>query len=102
MGLDTVLQPSDMGDRLGRDGFKISEDWQSSHINGFTTGPNNGFASQNGQPGGSYMQRNGTSYAQSGESVGVAYQQSPSLSGHHGQAGQQEEYDGSWYSNQMG
>jgi hypothetical protein len=102
MGLNTVLQPSDMGDRLGRDGFKMSEDWQSSHINGFTTTSSNGYASQNGQSGRDYMQRNGTSYVQPGNGVGVGYQQPPSLNGHHGHAGQQEEYDGSWYSSQMG
>jgi hypothetical protein len=99
MGLDSVLQPSDMGDRLGRDGFKISEDWQSSHINGFTSGTNNGFVPQNTQAGGGFMHRNTTSYSQPGN--GVPYQHPPQHNGHHGHPGQQEDYDGSWYSNQM-
>jgi hypothetical protein len=103
MGLDSVLQPSDMGDRLGRDGFKMSEDWQTGH-SGFTSDQNNAFAPQNSQTGGAYMHRNATSYAQPddvGVSVGGPYQQPQQ--GHHGHAGQgqQEEYDGSWYSNQM-
>ena len=94
MGLDSVLQSSDMGDRLGRDGFKISEDWQSSHVNGFTSGSNNGFNGQNSQAGGGYMQHRGsTSYAPQGD--GVGYQQQ----GQH--QGQHEEYDGGWYSGQM-
>lgn len=96
MGLDSVLQTPDMGDRLGRDGFKASEDWQSSHVNGFTSGANNGFAAPHSQAGTAFLHRGSTSYAQSD---GGAYQPSPHGE-HHGHAGQ-EDYEGAWYSNQM-
>jgi hypothetical protein len=96
MGLGSVLQTSEIGDRLGRDGFKISEDWQSSHINGFTSATNNGFSGQNSQSGaGGYMHRGSTSYPQSGE--GVQYQQQQ----HNTQSGSQDDYNGVWYPNQM-
>ncbi|KAF2833745.1 hypothetical protein CC86DRAFT_311799 [Ophiobolus disseminans] len=96
MGLNSVLQSSNMGDRLGRDGFKINEDWQANHVNGFTAGPNNGFNAQNNHAGGAYMPN--TSYAQQSDAVGVPYQQQPQ---HHGQQAPHGEYDGSWYSGQM-
>lgn len=99
MGLDSVLQSSDLGDRLGRDGFKISQDWQSSHVNGFTPGNNQGFVgAQNSQSGGAggYMHRNNANYGQQPDGVGaVSYQQQNQ---HHGG---QEEYDGSWYPGQI-
>jgi hypothetical protein len=97
MGLDSMLQSSDMGDRLGRDGFKISEDWQSSHVNGFTSGNNQGFVpSSNSQPGtvGGYMHRSNANYSQQPD--GVGYQQP----GQHPHGGQ-EEYDGGWYPGSM-
>lgn len=97
MGLDSVLQSSDMGDRLGRDGFKISEDWQSSHVNGFPSSNNNGFNAQVSQPGSAY--RRSAGFAQQGNGVG-GYQQGQQ---HHAQQGhgQPEEFDGGWYSGQM-
>ncbi|KAH7085177.1 fungal-specific transcription factor domain-containing protein [Paraphoma chrysanthemicola] len=95
MGLGSVLQSTDMGDRLGRDGFKMNEDWQSSHVNGFASGPNSGFAAPHSQAGGGYLRRGSTSYAQSDG----AYQ-SASHNSHQGHTGQ-EEYDGSWYPSEM-
>jgi hypothetical protein len=92
MGLDSVLQSSNMDDRLGRDGFKISEDWQSNHINGFTTGSNNGFSTASSPAGSNYMHRGTASFPPNGNSV--QYQQPPPQHG-------QQEYDGGWYSNQM-
>jgi hypothetical protein len=90
MGLDTVLQAPDMGDRLGRDGFKMSEDWQSSHVNGFSATSNTGFTAQNAQVG------TFRSYAQPGDAVAYHHQQQQ-----HGGHGQQEDYDAGWYPNQM-
>jgi hypothetical protein len=100
MGLDSVLQPSDMGDRLGRDGFKMSEEWQASH-SGFATVQDHGFTAQNSQSDGAYLHRNTTSYVQPDDvSVGEGYSQPPQR--HHGHVGEgQEEYDGAWYSGQM-
>jgi hypothetical protein len=96
MGLSSVLQSPDMGDRLSRDGFKISEDWHSSHVNGFTSGTNHGFSTQNSQPGPAYMPRSNPGFTQPVD--GVQYHQQPHNE-HHG--GPQEPYDGGWYSNQM-
>jgi hypothetical protein len=92
MGLDTVLQSSDMGDRLVRDGFKMSEDWQSNHVNGFTTSSDAGFNLQNAQAG------NFRPYAQPGEGVGYQQQQQQQQHGGHTQ---QQGYDPRWYPNQM-
>jgi hypothetical protein len=72
MGLDSVLHTGDMGDRLGRDGFKINEDWQP---NGSATGY------ESGHTNGSYT---------------VSYQRG-SHGGQHGQP--QEEFDSSWWQN---
>lgn len=82
MGLDTVLQAPDMGDRLVRDGFKISEEWQTS---GFTQSSSVAFSAQNTQP-----------------QAGYRYEGS----GYGGHGGQQhahghEEYDSGWYHGQM-
>jgi hypothetical protein len=96
MGLSSVLQSPDMGDRLGRDGFKMNEDWQSSHVNGFNSGPNHGFSAQNSQSGTGYMPRTNPSFSQPVD--GVQYQQRPHGEHHHQP---QEPYDGGWYSNQM-
>jgi hypothetical protein len=99
MGLSSVLQTTEMGDRLGRDGFKMSEDWQSSHVNGFTSTSNNGFSGQNSQSAGTgYMHRGSASYPQPSE--GVQYQQQQQHH-HNAQSGPQEDYNGVWYSNQM-
>jgi|SRR5690242_3709004 len=76
MGLGSVLHTGDMGDRLGRDGFKINEDWQQTGVNGYgssTSGYEHGHAS------GSYP---------------VSYQRG----GHGAQQGQgQEDFDASWW-----
>lgn len=84
MGLESVLQTSDMGERLHRDGFKINEDWRSSHVNGFSGGPQASVYGGDGSgdgggadmgPGhghGGFVHR--SSYTQPSESVG-GYQQ---------------------------
>lgn len=82
MGLDSVLHTGDMGDRLGRDGFKINEDWQQTGVNGFG-GSGTGYE-QTSQGGGSYP---------------VSYQRN-SHAGQHGQG--QEDFDSSWWQNGAG
>lgn len=84
MGLDSVLHSSDMGDRLGRDGFKINEDWQHNGVHGFG----------NSAP--------GYGAGQTGSSYPVSYQRG-SHGGQHGQHGQsQEEFEASWWQNGAG
>jgi len=78
MGLDTVLQAPDMGDRLVRDGFKMSEEWQTS---GFTQGSSAAFSAQNTQQ------------------AGYRYEGSGGYGQPHGHG--QEEYDSGWYQGQM-
>lgn len=96
MGLDSVLQQQDMGDRLGRDGFKMSEDWHSSHVHGFTSGPGSSYSQQNQQPQPTgYMHRGGQGYQQQGD--GMQYRGQT----HGSQPGGQEDYSTSWYGNQM-
>ncbi|KAH9876317.1 hypothetical protein J1614_004196 [Plenodomus biglobosus] len=71
MGLESVLQTSDMGERLHRDGFKINEDWRSSHVNGFSTGAQGsvyGGTAGTGQGNNGYVHR--SSYSQPSEHVG--------------------------------
>jgi hypothetical protein len=69
MGLESVLHNTDIGDRLGRDGFKISEDWRSSHINGFTTGVGGGiYGNPHSQEDAGYAHRE--SYVQPTDNVG--------------------------------
>ncbi|KAF1849858.1 C6 transcription factor-like protein [Cucurbitaria berberidis CBS 394.84] len=95
MGLESVLQSADMGDRLGRDGFKINEDWRSSHVNGFNTGTAGSVygATRNDPAAGNYAHDRGSmSYAQPGDSV--AYQQ-PGMNEHHGQG----QYNPGWWPN---
>jgi hypothetical protein len=92
MGLESVLHNTDMSDRLGRDGFKISEDWRSSHIDGFATGVYGNPHSQ-GSPG--YAHRG--SYAQ--QTDNVSYSQD-THEGHHHHT--QEEYDPTWWQNTNG
>lgn len=97
MVLESVLQ-TDMGDRLGRDGFKINEDWRSSHVNGFNPGAAGSVygASQNDPAAAAnYAHRNSMSYAQPGDNV--AYAQ-PGTDAHHGQG----EYDPGWWANANG
>jgi hypothetical protein len=81
MGLDSVLHTGDMGERMGRDGFKINEDWQQTGVNSFgASAP------------GSYEQA-----SQSGRSYPVSYQRG-SHSGQHPQS--QGGYDeASWWQN---
>lgn len=81
MGLDSVLHTGDMGDRLGRDGFKINEDWQQTNVDGFGSSAPSGYE-QASQGGGSYS---------------VSYQRN---SGQHGQG--QGEFDPSWWQNGAG
>lgn len=78
MGLDSVLHAGDMGERMGRDGFKVNEDWQQTGVNGYGSGAPGGYE-QAGQGGGSYP---------------VSYQRSS----HHPQ-GQGEFDDASWWPN---
>lgn len=112
MGLDTVLQSSDMGDRLGRDGFKINEDWQSRHVNGFPSRTSSGFANQNGQPAGAYMSSSNSGYSHSNDAAQYQQTQHPSHAHHHHHhqqqpppphqhQGQHSGYEPGWYSNQM-
>ncbi|KAF1942335.1 hypothetical protein EJ02DRAFT_176126 [Clathrospora elynae] len=96
MGLESVLHTSDLGDRLGRDGFRINEDWRSSHTNGFNAGVNGSvYGAGNTQADNSYAHRG--SYAQSADTA--AYAQ-PTLDGSH--HGGQEEYDSGWWQNTNG
>ena len=83
MGLDSVLHTGDMGERLGRDGFKINEDWQQPSVNSFGSSAPGGY-DQTSQGGGSYP---------------VSYERN-SHGGQHGQA--QEDFDPSWWSNGVG
>lgn len=111
MNLDSVLGSNDMGDRLGRDGFKISEDWQPSHVNGFAPRPTTqSYPQQRAQqPGTTYIHQNHAPYAQGAENVGYQQQhpqhQQHQQRGAHGQQQQQhqggEGYDGGWYPGQM-
>lgn len=83
MGLDSVLHTGDMGERLGRDGFKINEDWQQPSVNSFGSSAPAGY--------------NQTS--QGGRSYPISYERN-SHSGQHGQT--QEEFDTPWWSNGVG
>jgi hypothetical protein len=94
MGLDSVLQSSNMDDHLSRDGFKINDDWQANHINGISTSTTPGFSVPNSQSGSNYMHRGTSSFPAGGN--GVQYQQPPP------QQQGQEEYEGGWYPNQIG
>lgn len=79
MGLDSVLHTRDMGERMGRDGFKINDDWQQTGVNSFGVSAPGGYE-QAGQSGGSYP---------------VSYQRG-SHSGQHPQ-GPGEYDDASWW-----
>lgn len=81
MGLDSVLHTGDMGERMGRDGFKINEDWQQTSVNGFGSSAPGGYE-QAGQGGGSYP---------------ISYQRG-SHSGQHGQS-QEDFSESSWWQN---
>jgi hypothetical protein len=95
MGLESVLHTTDIGDRLGRDGFKINEDWRSSHVNGFNTGVGGSvFGAQSNQPDGGYAHRN--SFVPPPQE-NVAFAQG-THDGHHAQ----EEYDPGWWQSANG
>jgi hypothetical protein len=96
MGLNSVLHSPNVGDRLGRDGFKMSEDWPANHVNGFLSGPPHGYSPQNTQPGPAYLARSNPRFSQP-DIDAPQYQQPP----HSEQHGSQEPYSGSWYSGQM-
>ncbi|KAJ8116275.1 hypothetical protein OPT61_g2266 [Boeremia exigua] len=81
MGLDSVLHTPDIGDRLGRDGFKVNEDWQQAGVHGYASSAP-GY--EQGPAGGSYP---------------VSYQRS-SHGTQHGQP--QEDFDPSWWQNGPG
>lgn len=92
MGLGSVLHSNEMGDRLGRDGFRISEDWQSRHVDGFSQGVS-------GSVYGAHAEHNVNSYAhQSNESFSraddrTAYSQAPQAQGYE---------DENWWPNVQG
>jgi hypothetical protein len=89
MGLESVLHITDIGDRLGRDGFKINADWRSSHVNGFNTSVGGSvFGAQGNQADSSYAHRG--SYAPPPDSAGYSH---GTHDGHH------EEYDPGWWQN---
>lgn len=96
MGLESVLHGStNIDDRLVRDGFRINEDWRSSHVNGFNTGvTSNVYSAPNNQHEHSYPPRQ--TYAASTDGVGYppdAHDGHHGHRGHHGQDG----YNGTWW-----
>jgi hypothetical protein len=94
MGLESVLHTNNLGDRLGRDGFRINEDWRSSHVNGFTTGVTaNIYSAPNNQHNHSYTPRQ--SFSAPTDGVGYQSDGQDGNHGHHGQDG----YDGGWWQN---
>ena len=95
MGLGSVLQPTEISDRLGRDGFKINEDWRSGHGGGYHTSTA-GYGIQHEQAATGYVHRSGDNYT---PSAGVAYQQT-THEGHHGDTN--EHYDPAWWSHANG
>ncbi|KAI4960494.1 hypothetical protein J4E86_002116 [Alternaria arbusti] len=95
MGLESVLHNTDVGDRLGRDGFKISEDWRSTHINGYNHNIGGSvYGNPHSQADTGYAHRG--SYAQPTEHV--SYPQTTHEGHHH----TQEEYDPGWWQNTNG
>jgi hypothetical protein len=96
MGLNSVLHSPDMGDRLGRDGFKMSEDWPASHGNDFSSAAPHGYNPQNTQPGSAYLARSTPGFPQ--PVVDAPQYQQATHGEHHGTQGS---YDGGWYSGQM-
>ena len=93
MGLESVLHTTDIGDRLGRDGFKINADWRSSHVNGFNTGVGGSvFGTANHQMDNGYTHR--SNYVTPPDNSG--YQQGPR------DGMQQEDYDQDWWQNGNG
>ncbi|KAL5120108.1 hypothetical protein ACEQ8H_001933 [Pleosporales sp. CAS-2024a] len=95
MGLDTVLQPPDMGDRLVRDGFKMSEDWHAGHhhVGGFAAGVSGSPAPYGG------AQNRYAGYATQGGGEGVEYGGGGGGGGghQHGHGHAQGDYESDWY-----
>jgi hypothetical protein len=95
MGLESVLHNTDIGDRIGRDGFKLSDDWRSSHINGFATGVGGGvYGHPHSQAENGYTHRG--SFVQPTDNV--SYSQGT----HDGHNHTQEDYDSGWWQNANG
>ncbi|EMD97811.1 hypothetical protein COCC4DRAFT_200873 [Bipolaris maydis ATCC 48331] len=98
MGLESVLHGgTNLDDRLVRDGFRINEDWRSSHVNGFNTGvASNVYSAPNSQHEHSYAPRQ--TYAAPTDGVGYP---SDAHDGHHGHRGHhgQDEYNSTWWQN---
>lgn len=95
MGLESVLRSSDMGERLGRDGFKINEDWRSSQVNGFNPGARGGvYGPSGGQSNNNYGHRDSFSLP----SNNVGYQQSVQTE----QQDFKEEFTSDWWQNADG
>lgn len=92
MGVDSLRHTADIGDRLGRDGFKINEDWRPSHVNVNEYPPastNAMYASQHEHSGANYGHRDGMAY--SPPEARVPYQQT-----NHDPNMGQTEYPGWW------
>jgi hypothetical protein len=84
MGLGNLLHAGDMDDRLGRDGFKINEDWQQSAMDSYHGGGPNG-----------YLDRSSASYP---PTDGGVYQ--PTNHGAHpGHPAAADEFDPGWWGN---
>jgi hypothetical protein len=81
MGLGNLLH-TDTDDRLGRDGFKINEDWHQSAMDNYASGPN------------SFLDRDSNSYH---SSDGRAFQQTRHDTHVHTTGA--EEFDPGWWSN---
>jgi hypothetical protein len=91
MGLDSVLQSSDVSDRLGRDGFRINEDWRSTHVNGFNPGAAGSvYGATNDQSGSNYIHPTSSSFAQPGDR------------GAYSQSTHPQEYDSGWWQHANG
>lgn len=88
MDLGSVIQPTDM---VGR-GFKMSEDWQSSHVSGFPPSTGLGFRAP-GNEQTSYMQQHRGSGGFAPPTSGVQYHQQAGQNAHQGHEG----YEGPWY-----
>lgn len=96
MVLESVLHDStNIDNRLVRDGFRMSEDWRSSHVNGFNTGvASNVYSAPNNQHEHSYAPRQ----AYVAPTDGVGYP-SDAHDGHHGHREHhgQDGYSSTWW-----
>jgi hypothetical protein len=82
MGLGNLLHAGDMDDRLGRDGFKMNEDWHQSTMDSYTGGSSN------------FLDRDSNGYH---SSDGRAYQSTSHDT--HGHTTAAEEFGPGWWSN---